>query len=269
MRSLIRQPFDDLLACLEPIVTVRRPVLVVVPLFVAMIVSWIIYVPIHELFHAYACMWTGGEVTQLEIAPRYGGAIYARYFDFVVSGGEYAGRLSGFETHGSDWIYLATDFGPYLLTVFIGVPLIKIAGRGRRPILFALGIIMGLAPFYSLPGDYFEMGSIVTTRAAAVFASESGEQPPDDILTDGPLANVNEINPPFLPGLRSDDVFSLLATLVSEPSKLGLTSPGLLAIGVLMILISMAVSLLFALATYWLGHQVSRVIVPSLPKSSA
>jgi len=57
-------------------------------------VGWWIYVPIHELLHAAACLLAGGEVTRLEIAPQYGGALLARIFPFVVSGGEYAGRLS-------------------------------------------------------------------------------------------------------------------------------------------------------------------------------
>ena len=49
---------------------------------------------------------------------------------FVVSGSEYAGRLSGFDTRGSDWIYLATDLGPFVLTIFPGVWWMRRAARG-------------------------------------------------------------------------------------------------------------------------------------------
>jgi hypothetical protein len=41
-------------------------------------------------------------VWRLEIDPLYGGALLARWLPFVEAGGEYAGRLSGFDTAGSD-----------------------------------------------------------------------------------------------------------------------------------------------------------------------
>jgi hypothetical protein len=79
--------------------------------------AWWIYVPVHELLHALGCVMTGGSVGELQIAPRYGGTLLARVFPFVVGHSDYAGRLSGFDTKGSDWIYLATDVMPYVLTV--------------------------------------------------------------------------------------------------------------------------------------------------------
>lgn len=127
-------------------------------------VGWWVYVPIHELLHAAACLAAGGEVTRLEVAPLYGGRLLARIFPFVVSGGEYAGRLSGFDTHGSDLVYLATDLGPFVLTLFPGVWLLRRAGTAGRPILFGLALPFALAPFLSLPGDAYEIGSILVTQ---------------------------------------------------------------------------------------------------------
>lgn len=126
--------------------------------------GWWIYVPIHELLHALTCLVAGGEVTRLEIAPPYGGALFARIFPFVVSGGEYAGRLSGFDTRGSDLIYLATDLGPFLLTLFPGIWLLRRAGTARRPLLFGLALPFAFAPWLSLTGDAYEIGSILVTR---------------------------------------------------------------------------------------------------------
>lgn len=127
-------------------------------------VGWWVYVPVHELLHAGACFAAGGEVTRLEIAPQYGGGLLARVFPFVVAGGEYAGRLSGFDTHGSDLIYLATDFGPFLLTLFPGVWLLRRAGAAGRPVLFGLALPFAFAPFVSLTGDAYEIGSILVTQ---------------------------------------------------------------------------------------------------------
>ncbi|HKH46280.1 MAG TPA: hypothetical protein VKM72_16590 [Thermoanaerobaculia bacterium] len=132
-----------------------------------MIVGWWVYVPLHELLHAAACLATGGEVTRLEIAPQYGGSVLGRIFPFVEAGGAYAGRLSGFDTRGSDLVYLATDLGPFLLTLFPGVWLLRRAGAAGRPVLFGLALPFALAPFLSLTGDAYEIGSILVTRLPA------------------------------------------------------------------------------------------------------
>ena len=126
--------------------------------------GWWLYVPVHELLHAAACLAAGGEVTRLEIAPQYGGGLLARVFPFVVSGGEYAGRLSGFDTRGSDLIYLATDFGPFLLTLFPGVWLLRRAGSAGKPVLFGLALPFAFAPVLSVTGDAYEIGSILVTQ---------------------------------------------------------------------------------------------------------
>ncbi len=123
-----------------------------------------LYVPLHELLHAFACMATGGTVTRLEVAPTFGGVLLARIFPWVVSGGEYAGRLSGFDTGGSDLVYLATDLGPFLLTLWPGVWLLRWAARRRQAALFGASLPFALAPFLSATGDAYEIGSILVTR---------------------------------------------------------------------------------------------------------
>lgn len=241
MYRIFKQPLDDVVACLEPIVTVRNPARALVPLFASLVVCWVVYVPIHELLHAYGCMWAGGSVTKLEISARYGGNIVGQWFPFVVSASDYAGRLSGFDTKGSDTIYMITVFMPYVITLFLGVPLIKLAGRRRRPLLFGLAIVTALAPFYSLPGDYFEMGSILVTRAVTLLRGWSGA--------------------PAYEKLRSDDVFKLLETYVTNPEELQLTGAGTMIGGAGVILLSGATALLLAFATYWVGHVFSRLVL--------
>ncbi len=277
MRSFLRQPFDDVLACLEPIVTVKTPIRAMGLMMATLIVAWFIYVPIHEPLHVLGCLLAGGEVHQLEIAPRYGGALVARIFPFVVSGGEYAGRLSGFDWKGSDLIYLATDFMPYLLTVFIGVPLIRLAAQRRRPVVFGVGIVLGLAPFYNLPGDYYEMGSIITTRAVTWVVgpdtdnsahvsdasepdavADGGSAPKADAASDATRAPAE----PAFNELRSDDVIKLLTEVVARPGERGLEGVGEIAIGLLIVFMGMAIAVLLAFGTYRLGRLFSVVVLP-------
>lgn len=129
-----------------------------------LLLGWWIYVPLHELLHAAGCAVTGGAVSRLEIDPLYGGALLARLFSFVVAGGHYAGRLSGFDTHGNDLIYLATDLAPFLLCLFPGVWFLRRMARRGQAIFFGFALPFGLAPFLSLTGDAYEMGSILVTR---------------------------------------------------------------------------------------------------------
>lgn len=126
--------------------------------------GWWIYVPLHELLHAFACLTAGGEVTRLEIDPLYGGGLLEAFIPWVVAGGEYAGRLSGFDTGGSDWVYLATDLGPFVLTLMPGVWLLRRAARARAGLLFGASLPFALAPLLSLTGDAYEIGSILVTR---------------------------------------------------------------------------------------------------------
>lgn len=129
-----------------------------------LVAGWWLYVPAHELLHAAACWIAGGTVTRLEISPLYGGGLLAGWLPFVVSGSDYAGRLSGFDTAGSDAIYLATDLGPFVLTLFPGVWLMRRAALSGRPGIWGATLPWALAPFLSLTGDAYEIGSILTTR---------------------------------------------------------------------------------------------------------
>lgn len=233
MRKILSIPLTDLVACLEQLATLRRPGRALGVTIVSLVVTWFVYVPCHELLHAWGCVLAGGSISQLEIAPQYGGALLSRWFPFVVSGGEYAGRLSGFDTKGSDVIYLITDFMPYLLTVFAGVALIKLAMRRPRPFFLGAGTVIGLAPFYNLIGDYFEMGSIVTTRLVTSLLGR------ETIVFES---------------LRSDDVFKLIGEVFSEPASLGLAGWGDLVRASIVILASGLVGLVLSIVTYLLGH---------------
>ncbi|HLX10057.1 MAG TPA: hypothetical protein VKY89_19560 [Thermoanaerobaculia bacterium] len=138
-----------------------------------LLAGWWLYVPAHELLHAAACAAAGGEVRRLEIAPLYGGAVLARLLPFVAAGGDYAGRLSGFDTRGSDLVYLATDLGPFALTLVPGVWWLRRAARGRRAFAFGASLPVALAPLLSLTGDAYEIGSILITRLPAWAAPAS------------------------------------------------------------------------------------------------
>jgi len=129
-----------------------------------LVVGWWIYVPLHELLHAAACLLAGGEVTRLEIDAVYGGALLSHIFPFVVPASDYAGRLSGFDTRGSDLVYLATDLGPFILTLFPGVWLLRRAAAAHNGFLFGASLPFALAPFLSLTGDAYEIGSILVTQ---------------------------------------------------------------------------------------------------------
>lgn len=242
MKMFFRQPFDDVIQCLERLVTIKRPGVLMVGLLFVGIVTWFLYVPIHELLHAAGCVVTGGSIWELEIQVHYFGGVLSKIFPWVTTGGEYAGRLTGFDTHGSDLIYLATDFAPFLLTVIVGVPLLKLCGRRKRPVLFAVAVVLGLAPFYNIQGDYFEMGSICTTR----------------IVTE--VTGAGSI---VYPNMRSDDVFRTIEQFFTEPGELGIRGFGGYAMGVLIVVVSLMLSLFFAFLTYWMGHQFSRLLVRS------
>jgi len=224
-----------------------NPARVMIPLLGLMIAAWFVYVPIHELLHCYGCIWTGGTVTELELQAHYGGNLLKPYFPFIVTGSDYAGRLSGFDTAGNDWIYLATVFGPFALSVLFGVSLLRLCARKRRPWLTAPAFVVGLAPFYNIQGDYYEMGSTIVTRILTL-ATGGG-------------------NPPRFEGLRSDDIFTLFPNILLDPQTLGLDpsfTTMLFALGIFTI--SMTLSVLLAFVTYQAGDLVARLCVgPATP----
>ena len=162
---ILALPFEDFFSGLESCINkVSSAYLIIV--IITFAVSWWIYVPIHELGHAFGCILGGGEVTELQVSPMYGAAFLKEIFPFVTVGSDYAGQLTGFDTKGSDLIYLLTDFFPFLLTIFVGVPLVKSAARSKplaACIKLGFGLPIAFAPFISFSGDYYEMGSIIVT----------------------------------------------------------------------------------------------------------
>lgn len=223
-RRLIAEPASDYLAALA---AMRERGLAGLALAsIAFALAWFVYVPTHELFHAWGCLLAGGEVTRLEISPAYGGALLAGLFPYVVSGSNYAGQLTGFDTHGNDAIYLATVLAPFLLSIFIGVPVLKrtalpMTRSAWRPWLLGAAVPVAYAPFVSLVGDYYEAGSILASRAARWF---------DPTLS--------------LKRWRSDDVFKL----VRELADAGATSLDWLGVGA-----SAMAGVMLALLTYQIG----------------
>ncbi len=202
--------------------------IVLLQIFIGMIVSWWIYVPVHELLHAAGCMITGGTVIQLNIAPHYGGYLLAKIFPFVQTGGDYAGRLVGFETGGSDLSYLFTVFAPYLLTLILGAMLLRSSFSRRHPLLFGASLIIACAPFISVTGDYYEMGSILITRVLGfVFPSSPWK------------------------AFRSDDVFRLVQIMAKDPAAFNIHDFLSKMRAILIILASFALGLCLAGLTYW------------------
>lgn len=161
LRKLVALPFRDTIRGLDRCLDTGARGLALAAL--GLVAGWWFYVPLHELLHAAACRATGGQVSRLEIEAMYGGALLARVFPFVVPASGYAGRLSGFDTRGSDLIYLATDLGPFAL-LFPGIWALRRAAAARRSLLFGASLPFALAPFLSLTGDAYEIGSILVTR---------------------------------------------------------------------------------------------------------
>jgi len=234
------EPINDLMAAMDArVVRASHPMRALGSVLVAGVATWWIYVPIHELLHALGCYITGGSVTELQIASEYGGALFARFLPFVVGTSEYAGRLSGFDTKGSDLIYLATDVLPFLLTIFIGVPLLKACARSGRPALFGAAFVLALAPFYCLTGDYYEMGSIVTTR---LFTWLSG----GETLR--------------FAALRSDDVVKLVGDVWTRPAEFHAQGSGGMLAALLVVVSGWTAGVMLAFATYAAGARFARAV---------
>ena len=117
----------------------------------------------------------------------------------------------------------------------------------RRPILFGIAVVVGLAPFYNMPGDYYEMGSTITTRVATWVTGSA------------PVIAFE--------GIRSDDIFSLMSDLFNDPGEKGIEGAGSIAIAWLLVAVSLVVDVLLAFLTYFAGGLVGRLIVRSeVPK---
>lgn len=160
--ELVAGPFRELLHGLDAVL--RKGLRSLLLVGAGLVVGWWIYVPAHELLHAFGCWAAGGVVSRLEIDPLYGASWLAKLFPFVVPGGAYAGRLSGFDTRGSDWIYLATDLAPFLLALFPGFWWLRRAARCARPVVFGAALPAALAPLLSLSGDAYEIASLAVVH---------------------------------------------------------------------------------------------------------
>jgi len=104
-------------------------------------------------------------VQRLEIQPVWGGALLARVFPWVVSGGENAGRLSGFQPAG-DLSYFVTVLLPHAVLAPAGAFVARAAAKRSMPFLFGAGLLAALQPVASVFGDFYEMASIVVTALA-------------------------------------------------------------------------------------------------------
>ena len=148
-------------------------------LLVACAAGWWLYVPVHELMHAWGAQLGGATVTRLDIDPIYAARFLQRIFPYVQVGSAYAGQLAGFDTHGSDLAYALTVFFPFVLSIAIGVPLLVRVARAAAPgvattLLFGFVLPVAWAPLLSIGGDFYELGAIAVSRAATI-AGVNGE----------------------------------------------------------------------------------------------
>jgi len=226
--SPYREAAATLLAAAESIlVSPRPPWSSLAALILATVAAWFVYVPVHELLHALGCFATGGRVEELQIAPLYGGRLLERVFPFVRAAGEHAGRLSGFDTGGSDLTYLATDIAPYLLTIIGAVPLLSLARRRRSAILFGPGFVLIAAPLMSLVGDYFEMAGILVSRALAGITTATHA----DVLRCDDLVDLLAEFPARIPDHRIAWGLAILGTLLVACLLVTATLAATIAVG--------------------------------------
>lgn len=156
-------------------------------LLAACAVGWWLYVPLHELMHAWGAQLGGATVTRLDIEPIYGARLLQRIFPYVQAGSAYAGQLTGFDTHGNDLVYALTVFFPFVLSVAVGVPLFVRAARTAVPgvastLLLGVALPIAWAPILSIGGDFYELGAIAVSRAAAIFGVDGRGWRSDDIV---------------------------------------------------------------------------------------
>lgn len=137
-----------------------RPGRQIALVFAGLLLGWWIYVPCHELLHAAGCWLGGGEVLDLQVSSLYGGRLLAGLFPFVSAGGDYAGRLVGFDTKGSDWTYSLTILMPFVLG-FPGFWLTGVSLRKSQAIAYGFGLPVSLSPLLSATGDFFEFSGLV------------------------------------------------------------------------------------------------------------
>ena len=236
-----RLAYTDILQFIRIVQSSKQPpVMQMVLLIASMAVTWFIYVPIHELLHVAGCLITGGTVSELIMGREYGADFLKHIFPFITpQTSQYAGRLTGFVPSG-DFGYFITDISPFFLSIFPGTGLLLLFNRTRNLIFAGPGLILGLAPFMNLTGDYFEMGTILSTRWI-------------DLLFSGRPSNLIENY--YL--LRSDDIFRLFGEIAGNPSNYGMqTLPGIFFTSVTVILGALLAVLLCGW-TYHLGRWIA------------
>jgi hypothetical protein len=234
MGKFFFQPIYDYVAALRLLNPVWSGLLVG---SIGLFIGWWIYVPVHELLHAWGCIVSGGEVTELQMSSEYGAVFLQGWFPFIVVGSDYAGQLTGFDTKGSDWIYAFTVFAPFLITIIPGVPLYQRVVHRSNPGLIAcffFGMLLPVAyaPFVSAFGDFYELGSIAASNLYGTWGIDGSHW-------------------------RSDDLFLLISDLGSD------TAP-VRAVDISGITIGFVLGVMAALATYGLGTLLGK---PLLRKS--
>ena len=234
------RPLNDFLSAMEHSLR-ESPGLHTGIILGCLLLSWWIYVPVHELLHALGCVISGGSVTRLDLSPVYGAVFLKKIFPFISPGSEYAGQLKGFDTSGSDLTYLITVFLPYTLTIFPGVLLLKTASAEAvsplsGSIRLGISIPLAYAPFISLTGDYYEISSIVVSRLV-------------------PLAS-HGFSPLYW---RSDDLIKLSQQLLFTGN-----APDLRDVAGLTV--SFVLAIVLAFCTYAAGDACSRILICSRGK---
>lgn len=215
---------------------------------ISLVVTWFIYVPFHELLHVAGCQITGGAVSTLVMGREYGAAFLSRIFPFIVpASSQYAGRLTDFEPNG-DIGYLVTVFAPYILTLFPGVWCIIMAKSRRSFLLFGPGIVIGLASFYNLTGDFFEIGTIISTRLV-------------NLVTAGKASSI--ISAYW--ELRSDDLFRLITEISASPSSYGVGHSVGLPIVIAVIILGFILAVWSAGFTYLIGRWIADTLTTRQP----
>jgi len=225
----------DFIQPLQNLESILKPGLIVL---LSTVITWFIYVPIHELLHVGGCVFTGGSVSELVMGPEYGATFLKNIFPFITPATtQYAGRVTGFEPNG-DMGYIVTVFAPFILSLFPGVLCLKLAFKKKKLWLMGPGIVMGLAPFYNLTGDFFEIGTILSTRLVNILF---GGQP-EMLYTKFWL-------------LRSDDIFRLFSEIVSSPVDYGMNTGLGVFVTVCVIFIGAVLAITFAGWTYLIGRR--------------
>lgn len=215
---------------------------------ISLVITWFLYVPIHELLHVAGCIISGGSVSELMMGREYGAAFLARIFPFITpASSQYAGRLTGFEPNG-DAGYLLTVFAPYILTLFPGVWCLLYAARKGMFWLFGPGIVLGLASFYNLTGDFFEIGTILVTRVLDVFTAGRA------LSATGAFWE-----------LRSDDLFRLMSEIAGSPVQFGMNSPAGIFVVLTVITAGLVLAGVLAGYTYLSGRWLATVYLNRHP----